>query len=243
MKLIDNINQLIENLNTLEGYLSEGTEYESEQATSLVQKGRCFVAYKVKRELRFAPSRFIGYISNELDVHDKSHKDGRETNREINKILKSKPEPNEKLEKRYLSYLNDLGIKTENRIHKFWQLELKDDFSSNENSDEEFPEGKIVERKHKRRERNSKVVKLAKTQFKNTHGKLFCEVCKLDFEEKYGELGTDFIEAHHTIPVSEMKAEHKTKIEDFAMLCANCHRMVHKKRPWLNINELKEILK
>ena len=243
MKLIHNIDQLIENLDTLEGYLTEGTEYETEQAISLVQKGRCFVAYKVDGDLRFAPSRFIGYISNEIEIHDKSHKDGKETNREINKIFKSRPEPNEKLEKEYLRYLKNLGIKPANRVHKFWQLKLKRDFTSNENYDEGFPEGKMVERKHKRRERNSKVVKLAKALFKKTHGMLFCQVCELNFEEKYGKLGAGFIEAHHTIPVSEMKSGHITRIEDFAMLCANCHRMIHKKSPWLKIDQLKEKLR
>jgi predicted HNH restriction endonuclease len=38
-----------------------------------------------------------------------------------------------------------------------------------------------------------------------------------------------------------MKAGHKTKIEDIAMLCPNCHRMAHKKRPWLKMSELKKL--
>ena len=40
-----------------------------------------------------------------------------------------------------------------------------------------------------------------------------------------------------------MLPEHKTKPEDIAMLCANCHRMVHKKRPWLKMKDLSKLLK
>ncbi|MES2805181.1 MAG: HNH endonuclease [Bacteroidota bacterium] len=101
----------------------------------------------------------------------------------------------------------------------------------------------MVERTHKARERNSKVVELAKNNFKNKHGKLFCQVCDFDFEDNYGIVGKDFIEGHHTIAVSVMPADYKTKPEEIAMLCGNCHRMVHKKRPWLTMEELTKVLK
>ena len=47
------------------------------------------------------------------------------------------------------------------------------------------------------RERNSKVVQLAKQNFKDKNGRLYCQVCEFDFEKEYGEIGADFIEAHH----------------------------------------------
>ncbi|MEX2447811.1 MAG: hypothetical protein WD404_03595 [Solirubrobacterales bacterium] len=31
--------------------------------------------------------------------------------------------------------------------------------------------------------------------------------------------------------------------EDLALLCANCHRMVHAKRPWLSVEQLRSHLK
>ncbi len=34
----------------------------------------------------------------------------------------------------------------------------------------------------------------------------------------------------------------ETKIEDIAMVCANCHRMLHRKIPWLSIKELNKLL-
>lgn len=108
---------------------------------------------------------------------------------------------------------------------------------------EGFPEGKTLERLHKLKERSSKVTELAKHRAKERFGKLVCEVCKFDFAEYYGELGVDFIEAHHTIPVSELEENHVTRIEEIALVCCNCHQMLHRRRPWLNINELKKILK
>lgn len=109
--------------------------------------------------------------------------------------------------------------------------------------DEGFPEGKLILKQHLIRERNSEVVKLAKERFIQQHGKLFCEVCDFDFSIRYGDIGKGYIEGHHTKPVSEMAENEETKVKDIAIVCANCHRMLHRKRPWLTINDLKKLLK
>lgn len=238
MKLIDNIEQLVLNLETVEFYLTEGTDFENDKTIGLLRAGVCFVAYEIDKELRFAPSRFVGYKNNNLEQHLNSYRDGKETNVAIERILDDRLRPNEKLEKAFLKYCRNLGIEPYKKKRKYWKFKLSKDFIVNVELDGEFPEGKVSERKHKFRERNSKVVQLAKQNYKDKNGRLFCQVCDFDFELEYGEIGADFIEAHHTIPVSEMKAGHTTKIEDIAMLCANCHRMAHKKRPWLKMSEL-----
>jgi predicted HNH restriction endonuclease len=107
---------------------------------------------------------------------------------------------------------------------------------------EEYSEGKESFRMHRFRERNSKLVKEAKKIFKSKFEELYCEACGINFEQIYGERGKDFIEAHHTKPISEMKLGEKTKIEDIAMLCSNCHRMIHKK-PLITVEELKTMIK
>ena len=110
--------------------------------------------------------------------------------------------------------------------------------------DDEFSEGKKLLKKHIARERNQRVIHIAKKYFKRKNkGKLFCEVCGFDFYKIYGELGEGFIEAHHVKPVSEMRDNEKTKIEDIVMVCSNCHSMIHRKKPWLSKDELKLILK
>ena len=72
--------------------------------------------------------------------------------------------------------------------------------------DEGFIEGKEILRKHILKERNHSLKTVAVKRFKELHnGKIYCEICGFDFSEKYGDIGKDFIEAHHTKPISEMK--------------------------------------
>ncbi|WP_214482962.1 HNH endonuclease [Bacillus sp. SM2101] len=111
----------------------------------------------------------------------------------------------------------------------------------NIDEEEEFPEGKVLYRVHKQRERNSNVVK-KKKQIALENNELKCEICEFDFYKTYGKLGHGFIECHHTIPVSNYKEDSKTKLNDLILVCSNCHRMLHRKRPWLNKVQLKSIL-
>ena len=74
-------------------------------------------------------------------------------------------------------------------------------------------------------------------------GTLKCETCSFDFKDIYGKLGEGFAECHHKKPVSQLRNNEKTKLDDLAILCANCHRMIHRSKPWKTIEELKMILK
>lgn len=107
----------------------------------------------------------------------------------------------------------------------------------------EAEEGRLVTRLHRTRERNRKLVRNKKAKFqKDNAGRLFCEACGFDFAKAYGERGDGFIECHHTKPVHTLRAGQKTKLTDLALLCANCHRMVHSKAPWLNLEEIRRII-
>jgi predicted HNH restriction endonuclease len=55
-----------------------------------------------------------------------------------------------------------------------------------------------------------------------------CQVCRIRFEDVYGTLGRDFAEAHHIVPLSQLKGEVKSTVDDLITVCANCHRMLHK---------------
>ena len=109
--------------------------------------------------------------------------------------------------------------------------------------DDEFSEGKILLKNHLHRERNVKLIELSKKKFIEKHGRLYCEVCSFDFEATYGELGKNFIEAHHIKPVSQMTENGKTSIDDIVMVCSNCHSMIHRKKPWLTVNNIKQIIR
>jgi 5-methylcytosine-specific restriction protein A len=108
--------------------------------------------------------------------------------------------------------------------------------------DYEGREGKLLTRVHKYRERDSKIVKKKKVQVLKNKGKLECEGCGFNFRVNYGERGEGFIECHHIKPVSKIEKNEKTKLVDLVLLCSNCHRMVHRKKPWLNLEELTELI-
>ena len=104
------------------------------------------------------------------------------------------------------------------------------------------PEGEVVVRSHRQRERSRLLVQMAKRLFRAQHGgRLFCEVCGFDFGRTYGV--PDFIEVHHRIPLRDLKPQTKTKPSDLVMVCANCHRMLHTSNPWPTLDELRVRLK
>jgi hypothetical protein len=59
---------------------------------------------------------------------------------------------------------------------------------------------------------------------------LACAACGFDFERIYGKRGTGYIECHYVIPLHET-GERRVTISDLALLCSNCHRMIHAKPP------------
>ena len=140
------------------------------------------------------------------------------------------------------------GISVPNELEAEWQQHVKkvlgylpDALSENVIDPEEmlFPEGRGSYRLHRQIERNRKLVKAAKAKAKQ-EGRLYCWVCDFDFAKCYGDRGEGFIEAHHTIPVSQLGENATTRLEDVAMVCSNCHRMLHR-TPWLSIEGLRDI--
>jgi 5-methylcytosine-specific restriction protein A len=96
------------------------------------------------------------------------------------------------------------------------------------------------ERWHRRSERNPRLAKDAKQY----HG-MTCMVCGFNFRDRYGELGDRFIEAHHLTPFAELDGR-PTQLDprtDFAVVCPNCHRMLHRHSPPLTPTKLKGLLR
>lgn len=92
--------------------------------------------------------------------------------------------------------------------------------------------------------RNASIVKRAKQEaLKKGNGRIYCESCNIDFLQKYGEHGAGFIECHHIVHLSE--GERITKISDLALVCSNCHRMLHRKNKegeYYSVEQLTEII-
>lgn len=114
--------------------------------------------------------------------------------------------------------------------------------TSDESEASEFPEGRPAFVTHRKRERNPALIRAAKANALKKYGRLFCQVCSFDFGKVYGRFGEGFIEAHHTIPISQLTDHSVSRVEDIALVCSNCHRILHRRRPWLEIEQLKDVL-
>jgi hypothetical protein len=99
---------------------------------------------------------------------------------------------------------------------------------------------------HRTRERDPEIIRLKKASVLKHDPLLRCEVCSISMEERYGLRGAGFCEVHHRRPlflVDENDAT-STQLGDLAILCPNCHRMIHRyKRETLTIQALKDMIK
>lgn len=76
------------------------------------------------------------------------------------------------------------------------------------------------------------------------HG-VICKGCKFDFYKIYGPHGENYIEVHHLVPLSSLvEVTLINPKTDMTVLCANCHRMIHRnKKSCLSLPQLKKIIK
>jgi 5-methylcytosine-specific restriction enzyme A len=107
--------------------------------------------------------------------------------------------------------------------------------------EEGVPEGSLLFRQHVRRERNRTLIRRKKAEVLSSTGTLACEVCAFDFGDRYGEHGRGYAECHHRLPLSQAGPS-RTRLKDLAIVCANCHRMLHRGDPWPSIEGLQALL-
>lgn len=107
--------------------------------------------------------------------------------------------------------------------------------------DDGAAEGRLLIRLHVSRER-SRGLRRRKIEDAQRSGQpIACEVCGFDFEQTYGNRGRGYIECHHVIPLHTLGSR-RTLLRDLALLCANCHRMIHVRSPWLTPEQLSAII-
>lgn len=92
---------------------------------------------------------------------------------------------------------------------------------------EEYVEGQRTKREASFFARNPRLVNDAKV-----HYGYQCQACLFRYSDRYGDIGKEFIEVHHLNPLSERSkaAEDRrlTSLKQVSVLCANCHRMIHR---------------
>jgi 5-methylcytosine-specific restriction enzyme A len=102
-------------------------------------------------------------------------------------------------------------------------------------------EGGLALRAHLRRERDPRLRRQKLEDTKRRRLPLACEVCRFDFGVTYGSHGLDYIECHHRTPL-HVTGETQTRLADLALLCSNCHRMIHRSKQWLTVEELTDLV-
>jgi len=106
----------------------------------------------------------------------------------------------------------------------------------------EVQEGAVIYKLHKYRERDTNIVAKKKDFIFERDGKLLCEACEFDFNVTYGELGFKYIECHHRTPLADFTSTSKTTLLDLALVCSNCHRMLHRKIDSLSVEKLRSLI-
>lgn len=95
-----------------------------------------------------------------------------------------------------------------------------------------------------RRIRSTRIPKMAKmSALQRGNGYIECECCRFDFRRTYGDIGIEYIECHHKNFLAN--GERLTTPEDLALVCSNCHRMLHRKKTdteYYSVEELRELI-
>ena len=129
MELVETLEEIRNNMRTLDRYLNSKREPEYSYALSRIKKGTCFIADNSSGAYRFYPSRFIGYVNNTMSRHENNeYKNGRETNPAISEILGRNVSANAELEQAYREYCRRLGFEPNETgafgVHrKYWKLD------------------------------------------------------------------------------------------------------------------------
>lgn len=95
---------------------------------------------------------------------------------------------------------------------------------------------------HRKRERSLREKKLQDVL--DRLNRLRCEVkaCRFDFLTAYGPLGHGFAHVHHLKPLSAAQGVTRTSLADLAVVCANCHAMIHRHGQTRSLEEVSRMI-
>lgn len=102
------------------------------------------------------------------------------------------------------------------------------------------PEGERKFLVHFRHERNPEVRRRFLRECER-NGRLRCQACGISPDERYGTEFSRVLEVHHVLRLG--LGVRDTKLQDLALLCPSCHRVVHYRREEpINVAELRALL-
>lgn len=109
---------------------------------------------------------------------------------------------------------------------------------SPENLHKGYEEGRRLLRETSSFVRNPQLVRLAKERANG-----ICELCGLNSKTLDSELGHRILECHHLDPLGDRDQASTTTLDRVTVVCANCHRLLHARRPPFELEEMTARLK
>ena len=96
---------------------------------------------------------------------------------------------------------------------------------------------------HKNREANPILIKLKREMILLNTKSLKCEVCGYNSISVFGELGNDLMEIHYNKELKTEPGLEASSMEDFIIVCSNCHKALDKNYGLLDASDLKKIIR
>lgn len=124
------------------------------------------------------------------------------------------------------------------------ELDPTDFYGDDGSEGDEFYEGRVVFTLHRKRERNRSLRQ--KLINRRRRDGLACDICGLSKPHLPAAIQEALFEIHHVIPLAEAEGQKITKLGDLALLCACCHRALHKiisqNGRWIDLEEGRSLL-
>lgn len=96
---------------------------------------------------------------------------------------------------------------------------------------------------HKNRETDPLIIKLKKESISNDLMPVKCEICGFNPVTLYGEMGSIVMEIHFIKDLKILSKVEISGLEDFVIVCSNCHKILDKNFGLINTDDLKQIIK
>ena len=122
LHLVENTDQIIDNIKTLEQYLNSEVTEDKQFAQDLIKKGRSMLIYKVNGENRFVPSKFAFYKKNSHREYLDNLKRDLADPTAISASLLGKPFTHAAIEAEFAKYADSFKGSTLKSKRKYWRV-------------------------------------------------------------------------------------------------------------------------
>ena len=92
---------------------------------------------------------------------------------------------------------------------------------------------------HLRRERDAALSEAKREAVRSATGCLQCEACGFATDSTFPGLSGEVCEIHHRLPLGDACEAVETRLDDLAVLCANCHRAIHRTKPLMSVEDFR----